>query len=65
VKNQNEIPIALVCNDFSFQKKCCFGSKKWENFGKKIIVNSTNFSTWLFEKNFQFFDIKNCQKNKQ
>jgi hypothetical protein len=44
-KNKNEISVALVCNDFSIQKKCCFGSKKWENFGKTIIVNSTNFAT--------------------
>jgi hypothetical protein len=44
-KNKNKIPIALVCNHFSFQKTCCFGSKNWENFGKTIIVNSTNFAT--------------------
>jgi hypothetical protein len=36
-KNKNEIPIALVCNDFSFQKNVVLGPKNGKILGKKLF----------------------------
>ncbi len=47
-KNKNEIPIVLVCNDFSFQKKCSFGSKKWNECTTMTnLVNEMQFNNNL------------------
>jgi hypothetical protein len=36
-KNKNEIHVALVCNDFSFQKNVVSGAKNEKFLGKTLL----------------------------